>query len=112
AATEAARTEAAVTDAASARPVLLFDGTCHFCNGAVQFIIDHERTDVLRFAPIQSDLANELLLKALGDSKTTERGAGADGSGDPDSLVLIKEGRVLTHSTGALHTARLLKWPW
>ena len=93
-------------------PVLLFDGTCHFCNSTVQFLVDHERTDALKFAPIQSELAQKLLLEAAGEEKAKELTQGVDGSGDPDSLVLIKEGKALTHSTGALHTARLLRWPW
>jgi predicted DCC family thiol-disulfide oxidoreductase YuxK len=94
------------------KPVLLFDGTCHFCNSTVQFIVDHERTADLRFAPIQSDVAHDMLLKAVGEAKTKELEAGADGSGDPDSLVLIEDGHAFTHSTGALRTARMLRWPW
>jgi len=35
-------------------PVMLFDGRCLFCNGAVQFIMRWEATPVLKFAALQS----------------------------------------------------------
>jgi predicted DCC family thiol-disulfide oxidoreductase YuxK len=97
-------------------PTLLFDGTCHFCNGAVQFIVDHERSDRLRFAPLQSDFAKELLTAtaAAGDAQARRlRVEGGDReAGDPDTLVLVEDGRAYTYSSGALRTARHLRWPW
>lgn len=95
-----------------ASPTLLFDGTCHFCDGAVQFIVDHERDDRLRFAPLQSELASALLAATVGDSETGRLRAGMNGSGDPDTLVLVEGGRAYTYSAGALRTARHLRWPW
>ena len=41
--------------------VVLFDGVCSLCNGAVQFLLDHERDASMRFAPLQSDVAERLL---------------------------------------------------
>lgn len=34
-------------------PVLLYDGTCGFCQASVQFVLRHERSTALRFAPLQ-----------------------------------------------------------
>jgi predicted DCC family thiol-disulfide oxidoreductase YuxK len=34
-------------------PILLYDGLCGFCNGAVRFILDHDRGGPMRFAPLQ-----------------------------------------------------------
>ncbi|MCB0579743.1 MAG: DUF393 domain-containing protein, partial [Phaeodactylibacter sp.] len=42
-------------------PVLLFDGVCNLCNGAVRFIIGRDPEGVFRFASLQSDAAKELL---------------------------------------------------
>ncbi len=32
--------------------VLFYDGTCGFCNGMVRFILDHERSNTLRYATL------------------------------------------------------------
>jgi predicted DCC family thiol-disulfide oxidoreductase YuxK len=34
-------------------PIVLFDGVCNLCNGAVQFIIRNDTKKVFRFAPLQ-----------------------------------------------------------
>lgn len=80
-------------------PVVLFDGTCNLCNGAVQFIVDHERAPTLRFASLQSEAAAELLGAPLPP-------------GDPDSVVLVEDGATYTHSTAALRIARHLRAPY
>jgi len=70
------------------RPVVLFDGVCNFCNGAIQFVVDHEASPSrLSFAPLQSDLAKELLDKAMGEDRSKELRNGLSGKGDPDSVV-------------------------
>lgn len=93
-------------------PVVLFDGTCNFCDGAVRFILDRERGTTLRFAALQSDAAGAILGAVL-DAEAAQRiRRGADGSGDPDTLVLVEEGRAYTHSTAALRIARRLRAPW
>lgn len=99
-------------------PVVLFDGTCNFCDGVVHFVLDHERGSSLKFAALQSDVAGELLRGKLTDEQITELRAGATGSGDPDSVVFIEGGlassprRVRTHSSAALAIAGFLRWPW
>jgi predicted DCC family thiol-disulfide oxidoreductase YuxK len=93
-------------------PVLLFDGKCNFCDAAVHFVLDHEVGSDIRFAPLQSDVALELLTEAGGSALAAELHAGATDAGDPTSLVLLDEGKVYTHSTGALKLTRYLAWPW
>ena len=34
-------------------PILLFDGVCNLCNGAVQFIIERDEDGFFRFASLQ-----------------------------------------------------------
>lgn len=80
-------------------PTLLFDGVCNLCNGAVQFVLDHERDHELRFAALQSPEAKEL----LGDHPLPS---------GLDSVILVEGGEVFTHSDAALRVARHLGMPW
>ena len=82
-------------------PILLFDGVCNLCNGAVQFVIRRDPRGRFRFAALQSDAAKSLL-----------QSAGADVGGLPDSMVLIEDGRPYTRSSAALRVAKHLRFPW
>ncbi len=93
-------------------PVLLFDGTCNFCDAAVHFVLDHERDSSLLFAALQSEDARNLLGCLCTPHQAKQLCAGATGSGDPDTLVFVEGGRIYTHSTGAIRLARYLRWPW
>jgi predicted DCC family thiol-disulfide oxidoreductase YuxK len=74
--------------------VLLFDGVCNLCNGAVQFVLKHNTDETIKFAALQSE-AGQQLLKAH-DLPTETL----------NSLVLIEDGRAYIESTGALRLAR------
>lgn len=41
--------------------VLFFDGICHLCHGSVNFLLDHGVHEKVRFAPLQSEIAEKLL---------------------------------------------------
>lgn len=84
-----------------AYPILLFDGVCNLCDGAVQFVMRHDRAERFRFAPLQSDAAKPLLARADLDAAYL------------DSLVLVDEaGRVLVGADAALGVAARLDGPW
>jgi predicted DCC family thiol-disulfide oxidoreductase YuxK len=83
-------------------PVVLFDGVCNLCNGAVQFILDHDRTHALRFASLQSGGGRALLV---------EHGVRVP-EGDPDTIVVIEGDRVYERSSAALRIARHLTFPF
>ena len=82
--------------------VLLFDGVCNLCSSTVQFVIAHDKTDYFKFASQQSE-AGEALMKEHGITIP---------EGDPLSLILIEDGKVYERSTGALHIARHLAFPF
>jgi len=84
----------------STPPLLLFDGVCGLCNTSVDWVMRHDPQRQFRFAPLQSP---------AGQAALRESGLDADYI---DSIVLIRGGQVYTHSTAALHVARLLGWPW
>ena len=80
--------------------VLLFDGVCNLCNGAVQFIIKRDPHARIRFAALQSDAAKNLL-RSINAAES-----------QPDSMILLENGRVHTRSTAALRIAKSLRFPW
>ncbi|MFX3674848.1 MAG: thiol-disulfide oxidoreductase DCC family protein [Paenisporosarcina sp.] len=43
------------------RPILLYDGSCGFCQQSVQFILQHERAEDIYFAPLESELSKQIL---------------------------------------------------
>jgi predicted DCC family thiol-disulfide oxidoreductase YuxK len=43
--------------------VLLFDGVCGLCHGAVQFVLARDRNDRFRFAALQSEKGRAILLR-------------------------------------------------
>lgn len=44
-------------------PVVLFDGVCNLCNSSVNWIIDHDKKNVFRFASLQSDYGKGVVEK-------------------------------------------------
>lgn len=80
--------------------VILFDGVCHLCQGAVKFIIRRDPKGYFRFASLQSKAAERLL-----GGQHRERGLSG-------TIVLIESGAIYTRSTAALRIARGLKFPW
>lgn len=86
----------------SAATVVLFDGVCNLCASAVQWIMTHEADHDLRFTSLQSDAAVEVL-RPFGVTPP---------EGDPDTILVVDRGRLLSHSTGALAIARHLRQPY
>ena len=79
--------------------IVLFDGVCNFCNGAVNFIIKHDKGKKFRFAPLQS---------AFGEQMRTK----FDIADDVDSIILIEGEQAFLHSTAGLKIAKELGLPW
>lgn len=79
--------------------VILFDGVCNFCNGAVQFIIKRDRKAYFRFASLQSDVGKRL----LADHPELQ---------GIDSIVLMEAGKCYIESAAALRIARHLDGLW
>ncbi|TVZ51710.1 thiol-disulfide oxidoreductase DCC family protein [Dokdonia sp. Hel_I_53] len=84
----------------SAHKIILFDGVCNLCNGAITFVIQRDKADLFRYAPLQSDIGKELALKHEIDQDNV------------DSIILIANGSAFTKSTAALKIAKHLKGGW
>ena len=91
---------------------MLFDGTCNLCDRAVQVILDLERDPTLTFTALQSEPGRALLEASTTPEKALALREGTRGDGDPDTVVLVEDGVLYTHSTAALRLARHLRWPW
>ena len=84
----------------SAAPLLLYDGVCALCNGAVRFILRRDRIGSLRFAPLQ------------GPTSATVRALHPAIAGE-DSMVWVEpNGRVRIRSDAALAIGRYLGGAW
>lgn len=81
-------------------PVVLFDGTCGFCNGSVRWVVERDHLGRLHFAPQTSEMGAFLLAEQGLEEVAAQ------------SLILVEEGRAYTRSTAALRIAGFLQFPW
>lgn len=80
------------------KKIILFDGVCNLCNGAVKFIIKRDHNDTFRFAALQSESGRKLLAERNIDTE------------DIDSIILIEPNvAYYTKSTAALEIGASLK---
>ncbi|MEZ0368417.1 MAG: thiol-disulfide oxidoreductase DCC family protein [Candidatus Sericytochromatia bacterium] len=89
-----------VPDPLAGHGVLLFDGVCNFCNGSVNFIIDHDPKGYFKFAALQSE-AGQKLLERFNLPRS-----------DFDTMIVIEQDKVYTKSTAGMRIARHLGFPW
>lgn len=80
-------------------PILLFDGVCNLCSGSVRFVIGRDPGARFRFAPLQSDVADDVLAPYDVDAD------------DRSTVVLVQDGEVFRKSDAALRVARHLEGP-
>ena len=79
-------------------PIIFFDGVCNLCNGAVNFIIDHDKRSQFKFAPLQS--------------KTAEKYISSSVIENIDSILYWDRGQLHTKSSAALRIAKKLDGLW
>lgn len=77
--------------------IILFDGVCNLCNGAVQFILKRDVQKYFKFASLQSEAGQRLAARH-----------GVDPNG-LHSMILIEGDNVYQRSTAVLRIARHLK---
>jgi len=88
-----------ISELPDGKGLILFDGYCNLCNGAVQFIIKRDPKEHFRFSSLTWPPAQDLL------SKNPE-------FKDVDSILLYEEGKLYQKSTAALKIAGRLKGAW
>jgi predicted DCC family thiol-disulfide oxidoreductase YuxK len=83
------------------RALFLYDGGCGVCKFLVQFVIQRDQTDAIRFAPLQSPVAEEIChdLHITIDLST--------------AVLILDHGRVVhTHSSSVLQLFQYLGFPY
>jgi predicted DCC family thiol-disulfide oxidoreductase YuxK len=82
------------------QPIILFDGVCNLCNGAVQFVIKRDPAGKFLFTSLQSTAGQRLLQQFNIPSDNF------------NSFVLLQNDNVFTQSTAALKVAKQLSGGW
>lgn len=82
------------------QPLILFDGVCNFCNGAVNFTIKRDKKAIIQYAPLQSE-KGRLFLRQYNLPVEEMR-----------SFIFIEDGKVYMRSTAALRVCRYLRGGW
>jgi predicted DCC family thiol-disulfide oxidoreductase YuxK len=78
--------------------IILFDGVCKLCNGAVQFIIKRDKHAVFKFAALQSRAGQELSSKLVIDNV--------------DSIIYIDADTVFIKSKAAFEIIKIVGGFW
>jgi len=82
------------------KKLVLFDGVCNLCNASVLYIIKHDKKDMFRFAPLQSEIGNAIV---------EEHGIN---TAKVDSIILYSKEKGIRHkSSAALRIAKELGFP-
>lgn len=81
-------------------PIILFDGACNLCNGAVTWVLEHDTKGIFKFASLQSKAAKDAVAATKSPSVM------------PDSMVLIDNDKIHTRMEAAIGIARHLGFPW
>jgi predicted DCC family thiol-disulfide oxidoreductase YuxK len=80
--------------------IVLFDGVCNLCNGAVNFLIDIDHQQKLHFASLQSSLGQAIL---------GQQGMNLD---ELDTFLYVRGEQVYTRSRAALEVLRTVGGLW
>lgn len=80
-------------------PIILFDGVCNLCNGAVDFILKRDKHKQFRFVSLQSETGLYIIKKFKIATET-------------DSVILIQNNKVFIESDAAIKIAQQLTPFW
>ena len=80
--------------------VVIFDGVCNLCNWSVQFIIKHDPKAIFKFTSLQSEFGTTISQRHKLSSE------------NPESVLLLKDGKMLSKSSAALAIAAELNGTW
>jgi predicted DCC family thiol-disulfide oxidoreductase YuxK len=81
------------------KDIILFDGVCNLCTGAVQFILKRDTNAHFVFASLQSNVAREKL-RILGIHPSL------------DTIILLRGEKYFLRSSAALEIVRKLHGIW
>lgn len=82
------------------KAIILFDGVCNLCNGAVNFIIERDNKKYFQFAALQSTTGKSILEKFNIKVNNLE------------TIILVENEKYYVKSTAALRIAKRLPSAW
>ncbi len=80
--------------------IIIIDGVCNLCNGAVKLILKYDKEERFIFTPMQSDTGTRLL-KEFGLDPL-----------DTDTILLVSDGRAYVKSEAVFEIIKGLKGGW
>lgn len=80
--------------------ILFFDGYCSLCNGLVDWLMARDTQNVLKYASLQGETAKTQLPSAYRST------------GDVDTVLYMREGKIYERSSAILHVLMDLGFPW
>lgn len=80
--------------------IVYFDGVCNLCNGAINFLIDQDKKQNLKFASLQSEAGEEVLRRFSLPSDVY------------DSFLFLKGDQLFQKSEAVLEIVKLLGGAW
>jgi predicted DCC family thiol-disulfide oxidoreductase YuxK len=80
--------------------IILFDGVCNLCNGAVLFVIRHDKKNQFVFASLQSEEGKKILADYNLDKN------------EMNSFILVENGKAYERSSAALNVVKKLNGLW
>ena len=80
--------------------IILFDGVCNLCNGAVLFVIRHDKKNQFVFASLQSEEGKKILADYNLDKN------------EMNSFILVENGKAYERSSAALNVIKKLNGLW
>jgi predicted DCC family thiol-disulfide oxidoreductase YuxK len=81
-------------------PLVLYDGLCGFCDASVQWVLQHDRDGVFRFAPLQ------------GETAATMRARFPQIPSDVDTIVLVDDDGAWLRSAAVFRICARLPGAW
>ena len=81
-------------------PLVLYDGSCNFCDSTVNFIISRDPEGRFHFASLQGQIARDILRQNHLPEEQL------------DSIILVEGGQLYARSTAVLRTIRQLRGLW
>lgn len=80
--------------------LMIFDGVCNLCNGAVRAVMAMDRRGAVRFVPLQTPYGQKLAARLGVDPLS------------PDSLIFIDQGQALRKAAAFAAILRRMSRPW
>ena len=75
---------------------VFFDGVCNLCNRSVNFLISKDKKEVLKFASLQSDYAQNIIPKELLNRENL------------DTIIVYSDGQFYDRSNAVLKLCNIL----